>query len=49
MAQPKAQQIKFANLNKTVPTDLLKIIAFFEQCQATDKAAGILEKITKDK
>jgi hypothetical protein len=48
-AQPKAHQNKFANLNKTVPTDLLKMIAFFEQCQATNKAAGVLEKITKDK
>jgi hypothetical protein len=48
-AQPKAHQFKFANLNKTVPTDLLKLIAFFEQCQATGKAAGILEKIAKDK
>jgi hypothetical protein len=48
-AQPKAHQNKFANLNKMVPTDLLKMIAFFEQCQATDKAAGILEKIAKDK
>ncbi len=27
-----------------VPTDTLKLIAFFEQCQATDKAAGILKK-----
>ncbi len=25
------------------------MIAFFEQCQATNKAAGILEKIAKDK
>ncbi len=25
------------------------MIAFFEQCQATDKAAGILDKIAKDK
>jgi hypothetical protein len=48
-AQPKAHQNKFANLNKTVPTELLKMIAFFEQCQATDKVAGILEKIAKDK
>jgi hypothetical protein len=32
-----------------VPTDLLKMIAFFKQCQATNKAAGVLEKITKDK
>ena len=32
-----------------VPTDPLKMIAFFEQCQATDKVAGILEKIAKDK
>jgi hypothetical protein len=48
-AQPKAHQNKFADLNKTVPTDPLKMIAFFEQCRATDKVAGILEKIAKDK
>ena len=47
-AQPKAHQNKFADLNKTVPTDPLKMIAFFEQCQATNKAPGILEKIAKD-
>jgi hypothetical protein len=47
--QPKAHQNKFANLNKMVPTDPLKMIAFFEQCQATNKAAGVLEKIAKDK
>jgi hypothetical protein len=27
--QPKAHKNKFANLNKTVPTDPLKMIAFF--------------------
>jgi hypothetical protein len=48
-AQPKAHQNKFADLNKMVPTDPLKMIAFFEQCQATNKVAGILEKIAKDK
>ncbi len=48
-AQPKVQQKKFANLNKMVPTDPLKMIAFFEQCQATDKVAGVLKKIAKDK
>ncbi len=48
-AQPKAHQNKFTNLNKMVPTDPLKMIAFFEQCQATNKAAGVLEKIAKDK
>jgi hypothetical protein len=48
-AQPKVHQNKFANLNKTVPTNPLKMIAFFEQCQATNKAAGILKKIAKDK
>jgi hypothetical protein len=25
------------------------MIAFFEQCEATNKAAGILDKIAKDK
>jgi hypothetical protein len=48
-AQPKVHQNKFANLNNTVPADPLRMVALFEQCQATDKAAGILEKITKDK
>ncbi len=48
-AQPKAHQNKFADLNERVPTNPLKMIAFFEQCQATHKAAGVLEKITKDK
>jgi hypothetical protein len=47
--QPKAHQFKFADLNKTVLTDPLKLIAFFEQCQVTNKAAGILKKIDKDK
>jgi hypothetical protein len=47
--QPKVHQNKFPNLNKMVPADPLRMIAFFEQCQVTDKAAGILEKIAKDK
>ncbi len=48
-AQPKAHQNKFANLNKTVPSNPIRMIAFFEQCQATDKAASVLDKIAKDK
>jgi hypothetical protein len=47
-AQPKAHQNKFADLNKTVPADPLRMVAFFEQCQAIDKAAGVLDKIAKD-
>ena len=47
--QPKAHQNKFANLNKMVPADPLRMIAFFKQCQATNKKAGILGKIAKDK
>ncbi len=47
--QPKALQNKFADLNKTVPTNPFKMIAFFEQCQATNKSSGVLEKIAKDK
>jgi hypothetical protein len=47
--QPKAHQFKFLDLNKAQPTDPLKLIAFFKHCQATNKAAGILEKIAKDK
>jgi hypothetical protein len=48
-AQPKVHQNKFAALNKTVPSNPLRMIAFFKQCQATDKAAGVLDKIAKDK
>ncbi len=48
-AQPKAHQNKFTDLNKMVPVALLRMIAFFEQCQATNKAAGILKKIARDK
>jgi hypothetical protein len=48
-AQPKAHQNKFANLNKTVPANALRMNAFFEQCQATNKVAGILKKIARDK
>jgi hypothetical protein len=48
-AQLKTHQNKFGDLNKTVPANRLRMIAFFEQCQATDKAAGIFEKIAKDK
>jgi hypothetical protein len=32
-----------------VLTDPLKLITFFEQCQASNKAVGVLEKIAKDK
>jgi hypothetical protein len=46
--QPMAHQNKFVDLNKMVPTDRLKMIAFFEQCQATNKSSGFLEKIAKD-
>jgi hypothetical protein len=47
--QPKAHQNKFANLNKTMPSNPLRMIAFFEQCQATNKLASVLDKIAKDK
>ncbi len=47
--QLKAHQFKFMDLNKMVLTYPLKLIAFFEQCRATNKMAGILEKIAKDK
>jgi hypothetical protein len=48
-AQPKAHQNKFADLNKMVSTEPLKLIAIFEQCQATNKSSGILEKIANNK
>jgi hypothetical protein len=46
---PKAHQNKFAGLNKMVPSNPLRMIAFFQQCQATNKMAGICDKIAKDK
>jgi hypothetical protein len=45
-AQPQVHQF---DLKQMVPTDPLKLIAFFEQCQATNKVAGVLEKIAKDR
>jgi hypothetical protein len=48
-AQTKVHQNKFTDLNKTVPTNPLKMITFFEQCQATDEAAGVLKRNAKDK
>jgi hypothetical protein len=48
-AQPKVHQNKFANLNKTVPANPLRMIAFFKQCQVTNKAAGVLENIVGNK
>jgi hypothetical protein len=36
-------------MNKMVLTNPLRMIAFFEQCQSTDKMAVVLEKIAKDK
>jgi hypothetical protein len=40
--QTKAHQNKFADLNKMVSANPLRMIAFFKQCQATIKAAGVL-------
>jgi hypothetical protein len=47
--QPKVHQNKFADLNKMVPANPLRMIAFFEQCQATNKAAGVFDKFAKYK
>jgi hypothetical protein len=48
-AQPKGHQYKFMETNKMVPSNLLWLIAFFEQCQVANKAAGILKKIKEKK
>jgi hypothetical protein len=45
--QPKVHQFKFVETNKMVTP--LWLIAFFKQCQAANKAAGVLEKIAKVK
>jgi hypothetical protein len=46
--QPKVHWFKFAETNKMVPMNPLKLITFFEQCQVANEAAGVLEK-AKDK
>jgi hypothetical protein len=45
--QPKAHQFKFLDLNKAQPTDPLKLIAFFKQCQATNKALTFLRRLPR--
>jgi hypothetical protein len=47
--RPMAHEYKFTETNKMVPTDLLWLIAFFKQCQTANKAAGVLDKIKKNK
>jgi hypothetical protein len=47
--QPKVHQFKFADTNRTLPTNSLKLMVFFKQCQVANKAAGVLERIAKDK
>jgi hypothetical protein len=42
--QPKAHQFKFAESNKMMPTDLLWLITFFEQCQAANKVPAFLRR-----
>jgi hypothetical protein len=43
------QQYKFAETNKMVPMDPLRLITFFEQCQAANKVASVLDKIKEKK
>jgi hypothetical protein len=49
LMQPKEHQFKFAETNKTVPTDPLWLVAFFEQCQTANKATGVLYKLKEKK
>jgi hypothetical protein len=49
LVQPKAHQFKFAETNKTIPTDPLWLVAFFKQCQAADKATSVLDKLKEKK
>ncbi len=43
-AQPKAHQFKFAETNKTVPTDLLKLIAFLSSVKRPTKRLVFLRR-----
>jgi hypothetical protein len=46
-AQPKAHQFMFTDLNKMVPTDTLELIAFFEQCQATNRGLAFSRRLPR--
>jgi hypothetical protein len=49
LTKPKAHQFNFAETNKMAPMDPLWLVAFLEQCQTANKAAGVLDKLKEKK
>ena len=49
LGQPKMYQMKYAETHKTVPADVVPLVAFFEQCHNADRASGLLDKLKKGK
>ncbi len=49
LVQLKAHQFKLPQSNKTIPTNPLWLVTFFEQCQTANKAASVLDKLKEKK
>ena len=49
LGQPKMHQMKYAETHKTVPADVVPLVAFFKQCHNADQASGLLDKLKKGK
>ncbi len=49
LGQLKMHQMKYAEMPKTVPADVVPLVAFFKQCHHADQASGLLDKLKKGK
>jgi hypothetical protein len=49
LGQPKMHQMKYAEMHKTVPYNIVPLIAFFEQCHNADQVSRVLDKLKKGK
>ena len=41
--------MKYAKLHKSVPADVMPLVAFFEQCHNVDQVSRVLDKLKKGK
>ena len=49
LGQPKPHQMKYAEMHKTVPADVVPLVAFFEQCHNANRVSGVLDTLKKGK
>ena len=49
LGKPKPHLMKYAETHKTVPSDVVPLIAFFEQCHNADAVSRVLDKLKKGK